>query len=339
MSASSIPYHLRPHKAVDRRLFVDLLARFERWRPLVNYAYVSMGAYPLEDHKMVHRRLGISKLISFDQDENVVARQKFNRPVGTCRCLQLESGELIDRFDELLLESDADERTGVVVWLDYTEPDALGRQIREFVTLLKKLNDGDVVRVTVNAHPPALAEGRTSDGSVIPKADLFKKRFECLKGRIGDYFPSDASQDDIRRDRLARLLSRSFGRAALNALPVSGEKIFSPLSLIRYADGQQMLSMTGALVTRDSEELMRSAVAIDDWPFSSIDWKSVKSLNVPDLTVRERMLLEQEIGRSKDEEIAEKLNFKLGDNLDVATFVKDYRSYYRFYPSLLVVDP
>ena len=76
MSGASLPYHLRPHKSVDRRLFLDLLMRLERWRPLVDYAYISMGAYPLEDHKLVHRHLGIDKLIAFDNDEKIVARQK-----------------------------------------------------------------------------------------------------------------------------------------------------------------------------------------------------------------------------------------------------------------------
>ena len=31
MRGASVPYHLRPHKSVDRRLFLDLLMRFERW--------------------------------------------------------------------------------------------------------------------------------------------------------------------------------------------------------------------------------------------------------------------------------------------------------------------
>ena len=73
MSGASIPYHLRPHKSVDRRLFLDLLTRYERWKPLADYIYISMGAYPLEDHKLVHRHLGISRLISFDLENDTVA--------------------------------------------------------------------------------------------------------------------------------------------------------------------------------------------------------------------------------------------------------------------------
>ena len=186
MSTSSVPFHLRPHKSVDRRLFVDLLARYERWRSITNYAYVSMGAYALEDHKMIHRRFGISRLVAFDRDENTVARQKFNRPVGSCCCLKLESGEMIDKLDDILAERVAEKYEGVVFWLDYTEPAALGAQIREFRELLSRLDIGDVVRVTINAHAPALAESILPDGTRLTGEELQIKRFERLKEQIGD---------------------------------------------------------------------------------------------------------------------------------------------------------
>ena len=116
MSASSVPFHLRPHKSVDRRLFMDLLARFERWSPIGKYAYVSMGAYALEDHRMVHRRFGISRLVSFDRNANTVARQKFNRPISGCFCLALDSGQMIGQFDQIIDESFEQRPDGVVVW-------------------------------------------------------------------------------------------------------------------------------------------------------------------------------------------------------------------------------
>ena len=104
MSGASTPYHLRPHKSVDRRLFLDLLVRFERWRPLAEYVYVSMGAYPLEDHKLVHRHLGITRLVAFDFEEKIVARQNFNKPVDSCFCLHMKSWEIISNLDRVLSE-------------------------------------------------------------------------------------------------------------------------------------------------------------------------------------------------------------------------------------------
>ena len=337
MSASSVPFHLRPHKSVDRRLFVDLLARYERWRPIANYAYVSMGAYALEDHKMVHRRFGISRLVAFDRDENTVARQVFNRPVGSCCCLNLDSGEMIARLDDILAERVEGDVEGVVIWLDYTEPGELGAQIREFRDLLSRLAVGDVVRITVNAHAPALADSRLGDGTRLEGEELRKVRFERLGSRIGEYLPSDASPSNVGRTELPRLLGRAFGQAAMEAVPPLGDNTFSPLSIMSYADGQRMLSITGALVERDREDEMRLKIDLENWPFKSLSWSCMALLNVPDLTVRERMFLEQEIDTAPDE-IAERLGFDFGGDIDLMEFVEQYRRYYRFYPSLVALD-
>ena len=337
MSESSIPFHLRPHKSVDRRLFVDLLARYERWRPIGNYAYVSMGAYALEDHKMMHRRFGISRLIAFDRKKDTVKRQKFNRPIGSCCCLNLDSGELVAKFADILEQSVEANYDGVVIWLDYTDPAKLGEQIREFSDLLTELTPGDVVRITVNAHATSLGATRKPNGDLKEEDELKKERFEKLKSRIGDFLPSDASPGHVGKTELPGLLARAFSQAVGKALPPLGKKTFSPLSIVSYADGQRMLSITGALVERKQEKEMRSQMGLESWPFKSSDWRSMAMLNVPDLTVRERMFLEQKID-AKASEIADGLGFDFVGDIDVAEFVEQYRWYYRFYPSLVALE-
>ncbi|MGY6555045.1 MAG: O-methyltransferase [Wenzhouxiangella sp.] len=338
MSGSDLPYHLRPHKAVDRRLFFDLLARYERWRPLSEYVYLSMGAYPLEDHKQVHRAFGITRLISFEADANVVQRQKFNRPISTCVCLCRKSEDVVDRIDDILNEANAQDATGVIIWLDYTNPRALGEQIREFRTLLDKLAPDDIVRVTVNANPSSLGHAFRSDGSQLSRNELHEKRFAVIEQRIKEYLPSDASADDMDGDRLPLLLARAFGRAALEALPTSGSSTFTPLSIVTYADGQQMLSLTGAIVARDRREELLGKVSIGSWPFGATDWTTVHRLNVPDLTIRERLFLEQKIASFDPRTIADELGFDFGRQVPLGDFIEDYQKYYRFYPSLLAAD-
>ena len=337
MSASSVPFHLRPHKSVDRRLFMDLLARFERWSPIANYAYVSMGAYALEDHRMVHRRFGISRLVSFDRNLNIVARQEFNRPFGGCLCLALDAGQMIDQIDQILEDSFEKRPDGVVVWLDYTAPSELGQQISEFQDLLGRLADGDVIRITVNAHGSALGDFKEKHGRQLTDDELREERFRVIKERLGEFLPSDASPKDVGKMELPRLLARTFGQAAAKIWPPQRENIFSPLSILSYADGQRMLSMTGALVRRTREDEMRSKMDLKTWPFNSLDWESMESLNVPDLTIRERMFLEREIA-APPEEIAEKLGFQFENGIDVTEFVEQYRTYYRFYPSLVAAE-
>ena len=338
MSGAAIPYHLRPHKAVDRRLFVDLLLRYERWRALDKAAYVSMGAYPLEDHKLVHRLLGITRLLTFDGNPAIVARQRFNRPIEKARCVHKLSSDLIDEFDETLEECGFDDAERVIVWLDYTDPKKLPEQIREFETLLDKLAEGDVLRITVNANPQAYNGERPAPGIPVDKAEIERVRFENLKLRIGDYLPVSAGPSDMNPDAFPKVLAKAFSHAVLNAFPTTGDVTFAPLSIVRYADGQQMLSITGAIVTKSSEGEMRERMDLPNWKFSCDTWDVVHELVVPDLTLRERLYLERSIGTKTVAEIASDLEFDFDRVSEMPGFLLNYSQYYRFYPSLLAAD-
>lgn len=338
MSGQSLPYHLRPHKTVDRRLFLDLLARFERWIPLNNYAYVSMGAYPLEDHKLVHRLIGITKLIAFDMESDVVARQKFNRPIDACHCIHREAGDLISNFDQVLSECNCTDATGVVVWLDYTDPRQIGRQIREFQALLDKLKAGDIVRVTVNAHPNDLLDPQLPGSKPILATEKMEKQFLNLKSRIGEFLPSGTAAANMTPHGLPAVLAESFSSAALKALPVGGDTTFCPLSVVRYADGQQMLSITGTIVARADVDTMLDRLDMIDWPFGSASWSEIHNLVVPALTGRERLFLERGITSRPTQDLIAELGFETAGDVGIEDFLASYRNYYRFYPTILSAE-
>ncbi len=336
MSGASIPYHLRPHKSVDRRLFLDLLGRFERWQPLVNYVYVSMGAYPLEDHKLIHRQLGITKLIAFDFDEDIVARQRFNRPIESCFCFHKKSADLISGLEATLRTCQFPDTSCLIFWLDYTDPQKISNQIKEFESLLNKLKSGDIVRVTVNAHPNAFNE----DGVLTPtlKADKQKKQHQNLKNKIGDYLPAAFSPTEMTPAGLPLALSHAFSVAALKALPVSGNLNFVPLSIIRYADGVQMLSITGTVIDRSEKSNLLEKLALKEWPFGSGDWTTIHELLVPALTIRERLFLERGIMTKDPTDLRSELGFETAADIELLNFLENYKHYYRFYPSLLTAE-
>lgn len=262
MSGANIPYHLRPHKSIDRRLFLDLLMRYERFKPLHEAVYVSMGAYSLEDHKLIHRHLGIRRLIAFDYDVKIVQRQQFNRPIEDCKCVKLSSGDAVSDFDGLLARAGFEDAEGAIVWLDYTSPNQIGAQLREFQTLLDAVAPGDVIRVTVNAHPATLGEARNSDGSPKPREQLNSERLATLKERVGDYLPASISEDDVSTERLPVAISAAFATAAAKAFPPRQSRVFQPLSIVRYTDGQQMLSITGAVLLRSDVERMLGTLSL-----------------------------------------------------------------------------
>ena len=139
-------------------------------------------------------------------------------------------------------------------------------------------------------------------------------------------------------DGLPLVISRAFERASGNAFGPSSRFTFAPLSIVRYADGQQMLSLTGMVTTREREEEMRERLDLADWRFSSSDWSVVHRLSVPDLTIRERLFLERAIGSMSVDELTAGLGFDFS-KLDVGDgFLGDYEHYYRFYPNLLAAE-
>jgi hypothetical protein len=139
-------------------------------------------------------------------------------------------------------------------------------------------------------------------------------------------------------ERLPVLIAQAFGKAAAKALPVSGQNAFVPLSVVRYSDGQQMLSMTGMVVPRTQKTDLRNKLDMSSYPFFSDEWKDVHFLEVPDLTLRERLFLERAASTSNCEEVAENLGFAFSDDMDIGVFLNNYKEFYRFYPTLLSAE-
>ena len=297
-----------------------------------------MGGYPLEDHRQIHRILGISRLVSFDLDETTVRRQLFNRPVASCRCLLRSSEEVVEGLEQVLRDGEADGAAGVIVWLDYTAPKELGSQIREFHTLLDSLTPGDVVRVTVNANPGGLGEKKNADGSPLSASELRKFRFETLSSRISEYLPSNAVPENVARASYPALLASSFGHAASKAFPSYGDDLLVPLSAVSYTDGQQMLSITAMVMSRDSRDRIISNLSLSSWPFFSASWSAVHNLRVPNMTSRERLYFEQRMAKANVQSLSSELEFLLDGFDSMEDLIDEYGKFYRFYPSLAPVD-
>ena len=137
---------------------------------------------------------------------------------------------------------------------------------------------------------------------------------------------------------LPRVISESFAKAVLAAFQVGSANTFRPLSIIRYADGQQMLSMTGLVAQRSDEGEMLGRLGMQSWAFASNDWSHIHNLVVPDLTLRERLFLEREVVSSSIDDIVKSLGFDSVSGISISSFIDNYRDYYRFYPTLLTAE-
>jgi hypothetical protein len=335
MSGATIDYELRPAKNVDRRVFVDLLARSERYASLEGATYVSMGGYPMTDHKMLHRRLDVANLVSIDGDAAVVARQIFNKPTEKCICLHMHSGELIEDLDDILENNGVDVDARKVVWLDYTKPNKLNEQLNEFESLLNKSAEHDIVRITLNANNDALSYAK---GSELDAEALRAARFKALEKMIGNYLPNGSTENDLSKGKFPILLSKVLGRAAEAAFPPSDKFTFFPLSVVSYQDGQRMLTMTGVVLKKNCTKAFLKDTDFDKWAFFSKSFDDVNSINVAVLTMKERMLMERLAVSSKVENVVDHLGFEKFGQLSAIDYFEDFKGHAKFYPTHAQLD-
>lgn len=333
MSGATIPYALRQNKFVDRRIFIDLLSRVERYTPLDDHVYISMGGATLEDHRLAHAIIGMNRLVSFDSADWVVARQKFNKPVDYVQILATTSGDLISNFSAEMSNLGFGGAPNVAIWLDYTAPAQLGEQMRELNQLLDVLQPHDVVRITVNSSASAIYRPTMKNGKLETVNEFQPIRLDKLTKRLDEYMPDGILATQMTDEGLPGVIALAISKAVKAAFPATAEHVAIPLSFVRYTDGQQMLSCTLIVLERDEVTTFKERTKASKWPFYSDGWEDIHQLSIPDLTLRERMFINERIPRKSAEELCEELGFVLGGDEDEAKeHLNQYLKYYRFYP-------
>jgi hypothetical protein len=315
MSAgSSIPYQLRPNKAVDRELFLSLLSRLGATLRLENYKYIGLGGPFLEDFRLLHARIGIHKMDCVEIELNVHNRQKFNKPIESINCIHSSLEEYLDTHDF------ADP---IILWLDYTDPKTIPQQIQTFSRQVTLLPVRSVIRITMNANPASL--GKPDDSL---KIDELEWRLQRFKERLADYCPANLHADTMTR--------KNFGRTLLEALRLAVEKqvldmrdrkIYWALATY-YSDGQPMITAT-LIISKPGDDDIASI--LKNWEFVS-EPKNPLVLDLPALSTLERLIME-----SSDNPKA-KLEFELPkSDMNEDPFVS-FKRFYRVFPHFSRVD-
>lgn len=328
-----IPYPLRQGKFIDRALLVDLLMHVDRWTPLRDSVYIGMGGPSLEDHKLLHSAFGLNRSVSIERDIDIFQRQVFNRPIKKVTCLHTTTKDFIDEFGSELKRLKISEEKRRIVWLDYESPSELMQQLGEFQALIGIASDGDILRITLNAHAGSL--GKHSEGQ--SEDDLKAKRFERLKERFGDFLAESATLEMTTTEMYPQLVIDAVRKASFRATSEAGSREFLPLLSVRYSDGQPMVSVTGIVIADGKKSEFLKQSGLRRWGFYSNGWSVTERIEVPYLTVRERLLLDQSI--SSRHKLPKKLSF-LGSDGHVAgmELVRRYRRFQRFFPQFQHVN-
>lgn len=322
MNAQTLPYHLRPNKAVERSLFMDLLTMINAYRRISDYAYIGLGGPFLEDFKNIHESFEIKKMISIEMSESVYKRQLFNAPVNCIDCMIKISGEFIDDY---LSEGNA------IFWLDYSDPREILSQLDEIRRLIAKLIPGDIVKITLNSNPDAFL-GRPRWLSGIKrwkqKRAVNEFRLSEFEKRLPEYFPEGTTLNMMEEGPYATVLCKAVEIALKKGLQGVPRKVFQPLALFIYADSKRspMLTATGILLEESEVVDFFTRTNIRSWKFAKLDWGAPLEIKVPQLSIRERLCIDSMLPEYSGETI-----YRMFDYIDRGE-LENYIRYYRHYP-------
>ncbi|MGD0649718.1 MAG: O-methyltransferase [Verrucomicrobiia bacterium] len=320
MSAGSLPYHLRPNKAVERLLFVDLLERLDEAIHFEqkHYEYIGLGGPQMEDFRVLNECFQDVQMISLERDPQVLKRQKFNLPHTNVKLLPQSSEEFIMHFEP---------QAKLIAWLDYAEEDERVEQIAEFQTLLRNIPELSIVKLTLNANPENL--GGT------PKVGLMAERRAKLLDQFGRFLPANLPEDAVSESKFPRTLLQIVAASSREALSGRHDWIFQSLSAFYYRDGQQMFTATGIAGPKTAVEAVVKEARVKRWHFQNLDWSPPMNISVPELTAKERIHINQLLPKCRDDlaAIHRKLGFQLDPKLSKSKAkLRQYVTFYRHYP-------
>jgi hypothetical protein len=328
-AGSSLPYRLRPNKAVDRELFLSLLMRLAPTLSLEKHHYVGLGGPFLEDFRLVHARLGIGRMTCVESDEEVHRRQIFNRPIAALECVHSTLEDYLDGRD---FEMPA------IVWFDFTEPKAVTSQIQRFSRTVGTVPLRSVLRVTLNANPESLGKPDPDEVSVevdgeasgdrAHKPTTQEWRLARLKERLGPLFPSGIPAEGM--------MHRNYGRSLLRVLQLAVERealTFRDRRIVwalatHYKDGQAMV--TAALVVCAVDDTITEEL-VKGWEFYSTT-DAPHRLDLPALSTLERLTMES------SEDAQAKLGFELPESDMGEDPFEVFKKFYRIFPHFSRVE-
>lgn len=328
-TGSSLPYRLRPNKAVDRELFLSLLTRLTPTLGLEKYHYVGLGGAFLEDFRLVHARLGITKMTCIETDEQVHKRQLFNRPIASIVCVHARLEDYLDthEFD-----------TPAIIWFDYTDPKGITTQIERFAQTIGTVPIGSVLRVTLNANPTSLGkpdpndlsvevEGEASEDRAL-KPTIQEWRLARFKERLGALFPSGLTADGMTFKTYGLSLLRALKLAVENeALSFRDRQIVWALAT-HYADGQPMVTATLVVCSSEDQAIEK---LVKSWEFYTTT-DAPHRLALPALSTLERLTMES------NNNAQVKLGFDLPESDMGENPFEAFKKFYRMYPHFSRVE-
>ncbi len=317
------PYPLRPNKAVDRFMLIDVIRQMEKIVDVSKYTYYSLGGPYLEDFRLLYDFCPNIKMISIESSKETLKRQRFHLPCGK---LEL----VYDDFSSFLANYDGGGQKSIF-WLDYTKT-GFG-EFSDFMTLLDRVDDNSIIKLTLRSEPKDYFDAE--DKLVDKKHEAFQREFEEL-------LPTWSSTPCLRFEDHANLIQDMVRIAAQKTLPAAGGRTLQPLSSFCYSDSVGMFTFTGIVCSIDESAKYRQHFC--KWAFANLDWSRPRNIDVPFLSTKERLHLQQFLPcngrRNKGRYLHKQLGYSIdNDASKSAEKLSQYAEFHRYYPYLVKATP
>ena len=240
---------------------VDILDILKINCGLSDYTYYGFGGPYLEDCRLIHDRCPEIKIVSIENNQQTYERQEFHR---FTKNLEIRKED----FAEFLLNFSSSGRE--IIWLDYIDREYT--RFNEFKSILGKVSEKSVVKITI-------------------RAERDRQNLERFKEQYPKMLPSKIPNDIFEESKLVKLLQDMLQLATQRALPTSGESVFQLLSSSYYREPTRMLSVTGIVCNKN--EVSEIQQWFKDWAFLNLTWENPREINVPILSIKERLHLEK----------------------------------------------
>lgn len=231
------PYHLRPNKAVDRYMLIEVMKRISD-NPSRDYTYLGFGGPLLEDCRLITASFPAMRMISIERNHQTFKRQQAHL---ASKRVTLER----QTFGNYLVHSFPDDKL-LAVWLDYT--DFQLSRFNEFMSVLMRVRVGSIVKVTVRCDA---SQWLILDERNLIAPDVLEAQQDILTNDFANVFgavlpePDAFNVADLRTGRFIGFAQKMFQIAAQKALPTAVGRTFQLLHSCYYSDGTTMLSITG----------------------------------------------------------------------------------------------
>ena len=292
---------------------IEAVRRLEQFGSLSEYTYYGLGGPYLEDFRVLYQACSEIDMVSIEKDSQVLKRQDFHRPSSTVRLKNLDIFDFLDDYEPNGRKS--------IFWLDFTDLEL--RNIEYFQLLLTKVSEGSIIKITLRAHAR----------DYLQKQGAFLSKFAGL-------LPAGTRKVPRKQAKYASLIQDMVRISSGQIMKTYPDYKFQPIASFFYADTVGILTVTGILCSLDTRQLIRRAFL--DWEFANLDWSAPQIIDVPVLSTKERLFLEDKLpcNEPAGETLLKELGYQITDTRDGTRIqLEQYASFHRHYPHFIRAVP